>query len=335
MDVVAGRQAVAQPGEDGPLVPLDGGRCRQNSLPAGAADAERGDPVHRGGDPGQLSEGQGPELEALRHVLCTRQQLVRMQRLEQGRVGGRQGEVRAIPLVRGAGVEVGSQRGHVDRPVRGGVHAVHVYKSADRMRQVGDPAHVGPGPDRVAGGRDRHQPGPLSDQVLVLVQRQLAGLRVDVGPAQRRPGGCRGGDPRPDVGVVVQPADEHLVAGSPGLRQGSGEQVGVRGHRLPEEDPARVHPQQVAGCQPGGRDDRVGPHAAGEGAVAVGHRTAKSVGHRVADRGWHLRAAGAVQVRQPLGERGELRADALDVVGHPVTLPHPVAVPPGGAGLSA
>ena len=75
---------------------------------------------------------------------------------------------------------------------------------------------------------------------------ELAGRRVELGPAHARPGLLGGDDPRAHVGVVVEPADDDLVAGPPRGGQGAGQLEGQLGRRPAEDDAARVELEQVA-----------------------------------------------------------------------------------------
>ena len=72
----------------------------ETPLPAGADDeigaaAERGQVLHRGGRPGQVSEGGGAALEPARHAGRGGRELVRVNGLEHGRVGDHGADVRA------------------------------------------------------------------------------------------------------------------------------------------------------------------------------------------------------------------------------------------------
>ena len=181
----------------------------------------------------------------------------------------------------------------------------------------------GRGADQVGcrGGGD--QPGALADRGGDGIRRQLTGRRVEVDPAHG--GAHRLGrlHPRPDVGVVVEPGHDHLVARPPALRQGPREVVGERGGAAAEHDAARVGPEQV-----GQGGAAVGDHLLGTAlrrgdGAAVGDRAGQRVGDGPADDVRGLAAAGAVEVRGPLGERGEVGTDRGDVERHTGILSHP------------
>src|ERR1019366_7593133 len=52
--------------------------------------------------------------------------------------------------------------------------------------------------------------------------------------------------PRPDIGIVIEPADHHFIARGPPGGQGSGKAVGQGCHVRPENDPIRLAAGQVA-----------------------------------------------------------------------------------------
>ena len=146
--------------------------------------------------------------------------------------------------------------------------------------------------------------------------RELTGVRIEVGPANRRFG--RGGrlDPRPYVRVMVEPGDDDLVAGRPGLGECPRKVVGQLGHAAPEDDAAWISGEQVSHRGARTPDDVVGaalgcsdPAAVGDGR---GQRLGDGVGHDLR----HLRAAGPVEVGRALGQCGELLADRLNVKPH-------------------
>ena len=182
-----------------------------------------------------------------------------MQGLEQRRVGGEHPAVRPHELVGRAGPEVGAQRGQVDRGVGGGVHPVDPVQGAHLVGQVGDPADRGAGADQVRGAGRGDQPGALGEHGGHGIRRQLAGGGVEVDPAHG--GADRLGDlhPGPDVRVVVEAGDDHLVAGPPVLGQRAGEVVGERGGAAAEHDAARVGPEQVGQGGAAVGDDLLGP----------------------------------------------------------------------------
>ena len=203
------------------------------------------------------------------------------------------------PLVRAGGVEVGPERPHVDRPVRGGVHAVDVHECADGVCESGDGGDVGPGTEDVAGRRDRDHAGALVDQRPVLVDRQFAGVEVGVGPPDRR----AGLHPRPDVRVVVEPGQYDLVTRTPGRGEGTRQPVGHRGHVGAEDDAVGVPADKVGDGLTAAGDDVVGAVAGREGAADVADPIPVRVRDGLDHRRGYLGAGGAVEIGVPVGQR--------------------------------
>ena len=97
-----------------------------------------------------------------------------------------------------------------------------------------------------------------------VVGPQLAGLEVEVDPAHRRTGPLGRLHPGPDVGVVVEPRHDHLVAGPPSLREGARQVVRQRGHAAAEDDAAPGRPpSRSASAPPALLDGRRRRRAAG------------------------------------------------------------------------
>ena len=114
---------------------------------------------------------------------------------------------------------------------------------------------------------------------------------------------------------------------SPGpqsLASAAGEVVGERGGAAAEHDAARVGPEQVGEGGAAVGDDLLGAPLGGGDRAAVRDRAGQGVGDRPADDVGGLAAAGAVEVRGPLGERGEVGTDRGDVERHTGILPHAV-----------
>ena len=272
--------------------------------------------LDRRGDPGQVGEGRGAALEPAGHALRGGRELVRVQGLEQGRFGDHGADVRPGPLVGAGGVEVGAERPDVHRHVRGGVHAVDVDQRADRVRGRGDGRHVRPGADDVAGRGDRDQPGALGQQVAVLGGGQLGRRYVDFGPAHRGAAARGGLHPGPDVGVVVEPGHDHLVARPPAPGQRVREPVGEGGHVRAEDDAVRAGAGQVGQGLAAFGHDGAGAAAGGEGAPDVADPGPVGVRDRLDDRRRDLRARRAVQVGVAVAQCRVGRPDALYVKGH-------------------
>ena len=118
--------------------------------------------VHRRGDPGQSANGGVPCSNRSGTLSGRGRQLVRPQRRQQPGSATDRPDVRARPLVGAGGVEIRAERRHVGGAVRGRVHPVHVPQRARGARPGGDLGDGRAGAEHVAGGGDRHQPGPLA-----------------------------------------------------------------------------------------------------------------------------------------------------------------------------
>src|SRR5690606_27431627 len=110
-------------------------------------------------------------------------------------------------------------------------------------RLVDDPGDLGDRGDRadeVRGRGDGDQPGAPGELVPDVVGGELTGVRVEAGVADSGTGPFRCPDPGADVGIVVQPRDDHLVAGRPAGGEGAGEVVGELGGAAAEDNTRRV-----------------------------------------------------------------------------------------------
>ena len=271
--------------------------------------------VHRRGHAREVGERQRAALEPPRHRVRRRGELVRPDRLEQRRVRHHGGHVRPRPLVGAGRVEVGPERGNVDRHVRGGVHAVDVTERAHLVRVARDRGHVRPGADRVRRRRHRHQPGPRPHQLGVLPGRELAADQVDLGPADQRADPSGGLDPRPDVGVVVEPGDHDLVVGGPLPRQRLRHPVGELRRARAEHHPLGGAADQVGDRRPGLLDNGIRTVAGGEGAAQVPDPGAVRARDRVDHGDGNLRPRRAVQVCVAVSERRIEGSHGGDVEG--------------------
>ena len=260
-----------------------------------AARAEGGDQVDRRGRAGEQLVGQRAELEPLRHGVARRQQLVGAERLQQGRVGDERAAVRAEELVGRADHEVGAHRGEVGGGVRGVVDAVDVEQRAHLVRAGGDRGDGRPGAEQVGGRGHRDEPGALGDRV-ERRQVELGGLRVEPQPPHGDPGALGRLDPRPHVGVVVELAEDDLVARRPGARQRAGEVVRQR-RRAAAVDDALGHPaDQVGDGGAEAGDGLLGVALARRRGAALRQRPGQRPGDRLADHPRGLGAAGVVEV---------------------------------------
>jgi hypothetical protein len=143
--------------------------------------------------------------------------------------------------VAGEADEVGAQRGDVHEPVRDRLGGVHQYQGPDRVcarRQVGDRVD---GAEHVRLVRDRHDLGPLVDQLVSLVKVEPP-VRRHAEPAQLRAGPLAEHLPRHDVGVVFHLGDDDLIAlpdpqrSAGGVAERVGDQVDALGDVLGEHD---------------------------------------------------------------------------------------------------
>ena len=117
--------------------------------------------VDRCRHPRQQLVGQRPQLEALRHRVGRRQELVGPQLRQQLGPRPQHPEMRTEELVGRAHPEVGAACRHVGQHVGAGMHSVNPEQ---RSCVVGDPTDCGQvraRPDEVGRRGDGHQPGPL------------------------------------------------------------------------------------------------------------------------------------------------------------------------------
>ena len=143
---------------------------------------------------------------------------------------------------------------------------------------------------------------------------QLARGRVEVGPAHGRAGGLGGEHPRADVRVVVEAADDDLVARPPVLGERAGEVEGQLGGGPAEDDAGRVDREQVAHRGTGLDDDAVGAPLGRRHRAAVRDGRGQGLDDRRGDDVGHLGPAGPVEVRRALAQGGEVPPDPVDVV---------------------
>ena len=121
-------------------------------------------------------------------------------------------DVRAEELVRRADQEVAPDRGHVDRAVRGEVDGVDVR---ERARIAAERAQGGDVVHRAGAVRcpaERGDPRAVGEQGGKCVGVDDADLRVDRDLAHGHAAILGRKQPRRDVGVVVEPGHQHLVA---------------------------------------------------------------------------------------------------------------------------
>jgi acyl-CoA thioesterase YciA len=199
------------------------------------------------------------------------------------------------------------------------MHRVQEDEGAGVVRHSRQFADVVDRADRVGGAANRQQPHARPEQPgeLVAVEGAVLGAKVD--EPDLRAGVAGGEDPRPDVGVVVEPRHQDAVARPQRPRDRPAQVEGEAGHVLPEHDLVggrRV--EQVGGGAVGLVQDRVGRATRRKDPAVVGVRLGQVASHRLDHPRRHLRAARPVEEdRRPPGHRpvegGELLAERGDV----------------------
>ena len=228
--------------------------------------------VGRGGDAGQRLERGRAVLPAPGRDVGGGAELVGRQLGEQLGPRPLDADVRAEPLVGRAGERVAAERGDVDRAVRRRVDGVDVHARARGVGGGDDAGQVRDRADRVGGVGDRDPACAVGEHGLHRARGQLERLRVGLGEAHRRAVALGVDDPRGDVGVVVEPRADDLVAGLERAADGAGERHRQRGHREAEDDLRGRRAEQRAGARAGGLDELVGGVRGGEHAALVGPR---------------------------------------------------------------
>ena len=162
--------------------------------------------------------------------------------------------------------------------------------------------------------------------MIVLRGRKLAGFLLHLGPAHRRARPCCRLYPRPDVGIMVQPGDDHLVTREPVPCEGVRQPVGQRGHVRAKDHSVRVSAGEVGhrAAAPGG--DLVRAVARRECPARVANPGAVGVRDHTDDRFRHLGTRGTVEVGVSVGERGVIRPDLAHIECHARQLPFGCAV---------
>ncbi len=120
-------------------------------------------------------------------------------------------------------------------------------------------------------------------------------------------------EPRRDVPVVVEARHQHLVAGLELACERAGEEEVERGHALPERDFAGAAAEERPGALVRGVDDGVRSPRRLVRRSDVGVVLAQVARDRVDHLVGALRAARAVEEREPSVERGEAASDRADV----------------------
>ncbi len=226
----------------------------------------------------------------------------------------REAHVRPAELVRRAEQHVAADLLDVDGLVRRVVHGVdpaRARRRCARARQTRFASVIEPTAFEANDERDdAHAVVELALEV-VEVEAKIVG---DVDPVELE--AAVGGelDPRGDAAVVVEAADEDLVALAPVARRGAGERE-VEGRHVAAED--HVVGRAVEEARPRRRaPGRGSPRPARPSRTARRGcrwpRAARSR-DRLADLVGDLRAAGRVEERKTALERGEALPDRIDI----------------------
>jgi hypothetical protein len=194
--------------------------------------------------------------------------------------------------------------------MRGEVHGVDEDPRAGGVGRSRDGGHVRDRPEEVRRAGDRDPAGAVGETIGDRVDRQAAARHVELGEddASAPVGGRH--DPRRDVGVVVEPGADDLVAGAEVARDGAGERERERRHVGAEHDPRAAGAQQLGDRLPRPLHEPAGAHARSErttdvGAVAVGEVGA----HRFDGHVHHQRARRPVETGDAAPNAGEPRAE--------------------------
>ena len=192
------------------------------------------------------------------------------------------------------------------------MHGVDPRERAGLVRELDDPADVGRGADRVRGGRegDDFRPRRALGRQVVEIERQVV---VDVDEADDDADVLGEREPRRDVPVVVEPRDEHLVAGLELAGEGTREEEVESGHALPERDLAGIAAEERGGTLVRGIDHLVRPARGLVGRADVRVVLAQVPGDRVDHLVGALRPTRAVEEREPAVEGAEAGAHRADI----------------------
>ena len=153
-----------------------------------------------------------------------------------------------------------------------------------------------------------------------IVEVQRAVVRVDVDVSDGRPGiGC-GQHPRSKIGIVVEPADDDLVAWPPGPSQSAGQRQRQRCHVGAKGDCARiVAADEIRSRLVSGREHVIALATGGKQTSMI--RVVLNVvsTHRVDHSLWHLSSRRTVEegrriITSLTGEGRELTANFVEVI---------------------
>ncbi len=144
--------------------------------------------------------------------------------------------MRAEELVGRADEDVDAGCRHVDGPVGRVVDGVDPGEGARLVGELGDPAHVRDRADRIRGPGECDDFRPFRDLRLEVRVVERAVLFAQVGEAHDEVEIAGELEPGRDVGVVVEPGDDDLVAGGEVPADRSREREVERRHVLAEAD---------------------------------------------------------------------------------------------------
>jgi hypothetical protein len=225
--------------------------------------------------------------------------------------------VGAEELVRRAEENIGIDRLHVDRPVRGVVHRVDPRERPCVVRERDHTCHIRDGTDRVRGPGERDDPSAV---------RQLAFQVREVEPALLRHVDAvndeivvtRDLEPRGNVRIVIEPGHDELVP-CPQLPGKRPRERKVQGrHVRSETDLLEPRAEKRGRRHVCLLHDELAGAARRERAAEVRVRLAEIGGHRLDDRFRHLGASRAVEERLRAAEGREARPNGLDIERHRV-----------------
>ena len=190
---------------------------------ADARLADRLDVVDRGAEPDRLHDRRRAGLELVRRLAIGDAILehfadhlaAAVERRHRGEVlvlaVERADAGRAVQLVAGEHVEVAADVLHVDFEMHRRLAAVDQHRNAARMRDAHDLLDRHDGAERVRHVGDRDHLGARRQQLLELVEQEIAVL-VDRRPLDHRALALAQEMPRHDVGVVLHDREHDLVA---------------------------------------------------------------------------------------------------------------------------
>ena len=231
---------VEQPPRQSPFVLRDRGhrgaeRVHARQSGAGGAAADRLQVADRGVHPRDVLVGVRPRLELVgRHV---RDEVLAKRRQPVDRLAPAPGEphVRREYLVARAHQVVAVERLHVDRPVRRVMDGVEEDLGADGMCAARNLRDVDGGSRRVRRHRARHQPRAHREQRLEIrrVEARAVAANARLPPDDARACPLQG-EPRGDVRLVIEIADDDFRPRVERLPDGEADRADERGRVQPE-----------------------------------------------------------------------------------------------------